>query len=223
MNRSYSKYFAEGIGTFILVFCGTCAIAVDQLYPGTIGHTGIALTFGLVVMVVVYAIGSFSGAHINPAVSLAFYVSGRFSGKKLLPYILAQSIGAVMASFTLALLLNPPTLGATLPAKELSISQAVIIEVILTFVLMFVIIHVATGIKEIGATAGIAIGGAVALDALFAGPLTGASMNPARSLGPALISGNLHDLWIYLVAPSVGAVLAVLFWKHIVHPARQKG
>lgn len=164
-------------------------------------------------MVVVYAIGPFSGAHINPAVTLGFWASGRFSGKDVVPYITAQSIAAILASLSLFLLTGTPKLGVTLPAPSVNILQAFVLEIILTFVLMFVIIHVATGSKEAEPVAGMAIGSAVALDALFAGPLTGASMNPARSLGPALLSGNLADLWIYIFAPVIGSFLAVISWK----------
>ena len=215
MSTDLRKYLAEGIGTYLLVFCGTGAIAVNDLFGGVIGHTGIALTFGLIVMGMVYSIGALSGAHINPAVSIGFWISGRFSGKDVLPYITAQSVGGILASLSLFLILKPNTLGTTTPASIVSDTQAFGMEIVLTFVLMFVIINVATGSKEMGTIAGIAIGGAVALDAFFAGHVTGASMNPARSLGPAIVSGSFQSLWIYLTAPVLGSALAIGAWKLI--------
>lgn len=215
MSISLRKYLAEGIGTYLLVFCGTGTIAINNLFGGAIGHTGIALTFGLIVMAMVYSIGALSGAHINPAVSIGFWISGRFSGKDVIPYITAQTVGGILASLSLYLILKPPSLGTTVPTSMISDTQAFGMEVILTFVLMFVIINVATGSKEMGTIAGIAIGGVVALDALFAGHLTGASMNPARSLGPAVVSGSFQSLWIYLTAPILGSALAIGAWKLI--------
>lgn len=209
-----SKYIAEFIGTFGLVFCGTGAIVIDQVSNGTVGHLGIAITFGLIVMAMIYAVGEASGAHLNPAVSLAFVVAGKFPLRELLPYTIAQTTGALLASGVLYLLFPDATsLGETLPAG--SASQTFVLEVILTFLLMFVIINVATGSKEVGTMAGMAIGATVLLEALFAGPITGASMNPARSLAPALLSGNTQYLLLYLSAPPLGAVLSIWAWRAI--------
>ena len=178
------RIFAEFTGTFALVFCGVGAIVIDQFYGGQIGHLGIGLTFGLIVMAVIYAIGDISGAHINPAVTAAFWLSRTFSGREVIPYIGAQIGGAILAALTIQLLFpHAETLGETIPSG--TILQSFVMEVILTMILMFVIIQVSTGSKEIGVMAGIAIGGTVALEAIFAGPVSGASMNPARSLGPA--------------------------------------
>jgi aquaporin NIP len=199
---------AEFIGTFFLVFAGTGAIVVNDVSHGAVTHVGIALTFGLVVLALVYSLGDVSGAHLNPAVTLGFVVARRFSPRWGVAYVLAQCAGAVLASGCLRLLfLEHATLGATLPAGPAA--QSFVLEVLLTFFLMFVILSVSTGAKEKGVTAGIAVGAVVALEALFAGPICGASMNPARSLGPALVSGRLDSLWIYLVAPAAGALLAV--------------
>lgn len=205
------KYLAEIIGTFALVFCGTGAIVINQESGGAITHVGIAITFGLIVAAMIYSIGDISGAHLNPAVTIAFWVSRAFPVKEIVPYILSQGIGAFLASLTLHYLFpTNSTLGATLPAG--SAMQSFILELILTFILMFVIIHVAKGSKEQGMFAGIAIGSVVLLEAMFAGPICGASMNPIRSLAPAIVSGHLENLWVYLTAPLLGAILAVLSW-----------
>ena len=205
---SYKKYITELIGTYILVFCGTGAVVMNEVSVGGVTHIGIALTFGLIVTGMIYAIGYISGAHINPAVTIAFWVVGKFKGKHLLPYIVAQIAGAVLASVSLRLMFpDAVTLGETLPSG--SDMQSFFLELILTFILMFVIINVSTGSKEVGMMAGLAIGGIVALEAAFAGPICGASMNPARSIGPALVNMNLTSLWLYLVAPVLGSVLAV--------------
>jgi aquaporin Z len=203
------NYIGEFIGTFALVFAGTGAIVINEFSGGAITHPGIAITFGLVVMTLIYAVGDISGAHLNPAVTVAFWVARLLPGREVLPYILSQIAGGVSASLVLRLTFpENATLGATLPA--LTPLGAFVFELLLTFVLMFVIIHVSTGAKEKGLMAGVAIGGTVALEAMFAGPATGASMNPARSLAPALVSGYLAHLWIYVTAPFVGAALAVL-------------
>jgi aquaporin NIP len=201
------KYIGEFIGTYALVFCGTGAIIINQETGGAITHVGIAITFGLIVMSMIYALGNISGAHINPAVTLAFAVAKKFPIKDVLPYILSQTAGAFAASITLKFLfpLNI-MLGTTLPAG--TEMQSLILEFILTFFLMLVIMHVAHGSKEQGMFAGLAIGAVVLLEAMFAGPITGASMNPARSIAPAVISGNMQHLWIYIVAPISGAVTA---------------
>lgn len=208
------KYIAEVIGTFALVFCGTGAIVINQESAGAITHPGIALTFGLIVMVMIYALGPVSGAHLNPAVTIAFAVARKFPVKEILPYMISQVAGAMSASLVLHYLFPASQfLGSTLPAGEEM--QAFILEVILTFFLMLVIIQVATGSKEQGMFAGLAIGSTVLLEAMFAGPICGASMNPARSLSPAVVSGHLEHLWIYMVAPVSGAILAVVVWYFI--------
>jgi aquaporin NIP len=202
------KLLAESIGTFALVFAGTGAIVVNDVSGGSITHVGIALTFGLVVLAMIYTHGDISGAHFNPAVTSAFWFSGRFSGNQVLPYILAQCAGAFAASGVLRLLFpSSATLGATLPAG--TDPQSFVLELILTFLLMFVILNVSSGSREKGVTAGIAVGAVIGLAAMFAGPICGASMNPARSLAPAVVSGHLEHLWIYLAAPVAGAWLAV--------------
>lgn len=202
------KAVAEAVGTFALVFAGTGAIVVNDVSGGTITHIGIALTFGMIVMAMISAIGDVSGAHINPAVTLGFWAAGRFEGRLVLPYLVFQLIGAFAASGLLQLLfLKQANLGATVPAGPWW--QSFILEIVLTFLLMTVILSVSTGAREKGIIAGIAIGATVALEAMFAGPISGASMNPARSLAPGLVSGQLTHLWIYLVAPLIGAVAAV--------------
>ncbi len=208
------KCVAELIGTFALVFCGTGAIVVNQQTAGAISHAGIAITFGLIVMAMIYTLGNISGAHLNPAVTIAFTLAKRFRLLHILPYIASQLAGALLASSILhALFPANETLGATLPAG--SDMQCFILEFILTFFLMLVIIHVATGSKEQGMFAGLAIGSTVLLEAMFAGPVCGASMNPARSVAPAVISGYIVHLWIYIIAPVAGAALAIPVWKFL--------
>jgi aquaporin NIP len=208
------KYYAEILGTFALIFCGTGAIIINQESAGIVTHPGIAFTFGLIVMVLIYTLGPISGAHLNPAVTIAFTLAKRFPMKEVLPYLLSQAIGAFMASATLRFLfIKNELLGATMPAgTEL---QSFILEVILTFFLMLVIINVATGSKEQGMFAGTAIGSTVLLEAMFAGPICGASMNPIRSISPAIVSGHSEHLWIYIVAPILGATAAIFVWKVI--------
>jgi aquaporin Z len=199
---------AEFIGTFCLVFAGTGAIVADGVTGGAVSHVGIAFTFGLIVLAMIYALGEISGAHLNPAVTIGFWAARRFPAGCVFPYILAQCAGALSASLVLRLLFpQSDTLGATLPRG--SSTQSFILEAILTWMLMLVILNVSTGAKEKGITAGIAIGGVIALEALFAGPVCGASMNPARSLAPAVVSLHLATLWIYLLAPTLGALVAV--------------
>ena len=202
------KFAAEALGTFALVFAGTGAIVINQTSHGAITHVGIALTFGLVVLAMIYTLGEVSGAHLNPAVTLGFCAAGRMPWSEALPYLASQCAGAFAASALLRGLfpLNA-TLGATLPAG--TAMQSFVLEVVLTGILMFVILSVSTGAKEKGITAGIAVGSVIALEALFAGPICGASMNPARSLAPAVVAGQLEHLWVYLLAPVLGAQLAV--------------
>jgi MIP family channel proteins len=203
------KLVAEALGTFALVFAGTGAIVINDVSGGAISHVGIALTFGLVVLAMIYALGDVSGCHLNPAVTLGFFLGRRFEGRWVLPYIASQCLGALLASGVLRLLFPAhPGLGTTLPRE--GAGQAFVLEAILTFLLMFVILSVSTGAKEKGILAGVAVGSVIALEALFAGPVSGASMNPARSLAPALVAGRLESLWIYLTAPVLGAVVAVL-------------
>lgn len=206
--------FAEFIGTFLLVFFGTGAIIVNEVYDGVIGHLGVAMAFGLVVLAVIYAIGEISGAHLNPAVSLGFYFAKTMTLSKTIWFIVAQIFGAIVASVVLRLLFpEAVTLGETLPSE--SIWQTFVMEFILTFALMFVIINVATGSKEQGVVAGLAIGMTVLICALVGGPISGASMNPARSIGPALVSMEPHHLWIYILSPILGALSSIIVWRII--------
>jgi len=208
------NYIAELIGTFALVFCGTGAMVIDQQSGGSVTHVGIAITFGLIVMSMIYSLGNISGAHLNPAVSIAFTIAKRFPLKQLPGYIASQLAGALLASLTLKFLFPANEfLGATMPAG--TEMQSFILELILTFFLMLVIVNVANGSKEQGMFAGLAIGAVVALEAMFAGPVCGASMNPARSIAPAIASGHLEHLWIYIVAPVAGAALAIPTWKYL--------
>jgi aquaporin Z len=202
------KYLCEFIGTYGLVFAGTGAIVINDASNGSITHVGIALTFGLIVMAMIYTVGDISGAHLNPAVTTGFFAARRMPAREVAPYILSQCAGALAASLTLRLLFPADlTLGSTLPAG--SAMQSFVLEFILTFFLMFVILGVSTGAKEKGITAGVAVGAVIGLEAMFAGPICGASMNPARSLAPALVSGHMASLWIYLIAPVAGAITAV--------------
>jgi aquaporin Z len=208
------KSISEILGTFALVFCGTGAIVIDNVTGGAVSHVGVAITFGLIVMAMIYGLGEISGAHLNPAVSIAFTLAGRLPIKVLGMYITSQIIGAFLASITLKLLFPADDrLGTTLPAG--SAWQSFVLELLLTFILMLVIINVSTGPKEQGLFAGIAIGSVILLEAMFAGPICGASMNPARSLAPAIVSGHVESLWVYLTAPVIGAALAIPAWKYL--------
>jgi len=202
------KLCAEIFGTFGLVFAGTGAIIINETTNGAITHVGIALTFGLVVLAMIYTFGDISGAHFNPAVTIGFWAARRLPGRDVVPYIASQCAGALLASGILRLLFpKNALLGATLPAgSEL---QSFVLETILTFLLMLTILNVSTGAKEKGITAGIAVGSVIALEAMFAGPICGASMNPARSLAPALVSLHPEHLWLYILAPVLGACLAM--------------
>jgi aquaporin NIP len=214
---------AEGFGAFALVFAGCGAIVTEASDPGTLGTVGVALVFGLIVMAMVYATGHLSGAHLNPAVTLAFTLTRHFPRSDAVAYVAAQALGALLASLLLVAIWpsQPAALGATLPS--VGVGSALVYEVVLTAFLMFVIMAVATDTRAVGAAAAIAIGGTVGLDALFGGPVTGASMNPARSLGPALVSGELGDLWLYLLAPSLGAALGALAYELVrgEHPGEE--
>jgi aquaporin NIP len=204
---------AEAIGTFALVFAGCGAIMVEAK-THALGHVGVAITFGLVIMFGIYAVGHISGAHFNPSVTFAFALSRHFPWTRALGYWVAQLIGAIAAAAVLrGSLGNIATVGATLPSG--SQGQSFLWELVLTFFLMFVIMAVATDTRAVGEAAAIAVGGTVGLDAMFGGPISGASMNPARSIGPALVSGNLHALWLYIVAPICGASLAALAYQFV--------
>jgi aquaporin Z len=202
------RLLAESLGTFALVLAGTGAIVVDAQSGGAVTHVGVALTFGLIVMAMIQTFGDVSGAHLNPAVTLGFVVASRFQLRSAAPYVAAQCVGALAASAFLSVLFpGNATLGATFPSG--SPWTAFGLEVAMTWLLMLVILSVSAGSKERGWTAAVAIGAVVALEALFGGPISGASMNPARSLAPAIVSGRLEHLWIYLAAPILGALLAV--------------
>ena len=217
MNSNMRRMAAEAFGTFALVFAGTGAIVVNETSGGTITHAGIAITFGLIVLAMIYAIGDVSGCHLNPAVTMGFYVARRFEGRMVAPYLLSQCVGAILASITLRLMFPASsTLGATSPAG--GATQSFIMEFLLTLILMFVILSVSIGSKEKGILAGVAIGAVIALEAMFAGPVSGASMNPARSFAPALVSMRFDSLWIYLVAPVLGAVASVALCRCIQSP-----
>jgi aquaporin Z len=210
------NYIAEFIGTFAMIFCGTGAMTINEVTGGDVTHVGIGITWGLIVMAMIYAFGEISGAHFNPAVSIAFAYAKKFSWKEVPKYIFFQVAGAFAASLLLMWLFpKSELLGATIPSVD--IWRAFVLELILTFFLMVVIINVSTGSKEIGMMAGIAIGSVVLLEALFAGPITNASMNPARSLAPNIVSGNIKGLWLYILAPIIGALLAVVSCKFVKH------
>jgi len=204
---------AEAVGTFALVFAGCGAIMVDQK-THQLGHVGVAITFGLVIMFGIYAVGHVSGAHFNPSVTLAFALSRHFPWSRAVGYWGAQLLGALAAAALLrGSLGNVASVGATLPSGTQG--QAFLWEMILTFFLMFVIMAVATDTRAVGEAAAIAIGGTVGLDAMFGGPISGASMNPARSIGPALVHGELKNLWVYVLGPIVGAAIAVVIARFL--------
>jgi MIP family channel proteins len=206
---------AEGLAAFALVFAGCGAVVTNATHQGALGAVGVSLVFGLVIMVMIYATGHLSGAHINPAVTIAFTITRHFPGRDAIAYIGAQLLGATAGALLLlaAWSSKPAHLGTTLPS--VGTGTALVYEIVLTAFLMFVIIAVATDTRAVGAAAAIAIGGTVGLDALFGGPITGASMNPARSFGPALASGTWNHFWIYIVGPVIGAALGAFAYQFI--------
>jgi aquaporin NIP len=198
---------------FALVFAGCGAVVANAQYDGALGAVGVSLVFGLIIMVMVYATGHLSGAHINPAVTIAFTLSRHFPARDAAAYVAAQLIGATLGAVLLLAVWpdQPGDLGATVPS--VGAGSAFVYELVLTAFLMFVIMAVATDTRAVGAAAAIAIGGTVGLDALFGGPVTGASMNPARSFGPALAAGEWSDFWIYVLGPLVGAAMGALAYQ----------
>ena len=216
------KLVAEGVGTFALVFAETGAIVVDAETGGGVGHVGIGLTFGLVIMVMIYAVGHVSGAHFNPAATLGFAVGRHFPWALVPRYWAAQLAGGAIASLLLrALFGETARLGAPLPVG--SAERSFVLEAVLTFLLMFVVTSVATDVRAVGQAAAIAIGGTIGLEALFAGPVSGASMNPARSLAPALVSWTWADQWLYVAGPALGAVTGALVYRFVRGELPQEG
>jgi aquaporin NIP len=206
---------AEALAAFALVAAGCGAIVANTQYHGALGAVGISLTFGLVIMVMVYATGHLSGAHINPAVTIGFTLTRHFPPRDALAYVAAQLAGALAAALILLVLWpdKPADLGATVPT--VAVGRAFLYELLLTAILMFVIMAVATDTRAVGSAAALAIGGTIALDALFGGPVTGASMNPARSFGPALVSGEWRDFWVYVAGPVTGSALGAFAYQLI--------
>lgn len=203
-----SRLVAEAFGTFCLVFAGTGAIVINDVSGGVVTHVGIAIVFGLAVMAMIHAVGDISGAHLNPAVTIGMAAAGRLPRGHVIPYIVTQLAGAFAASGLLRLLFpHHASLGATVPAGDFW--QSFVLEGVLTFILMVVILRVSSGPKERGILAGITVGAVIGLEAMFAGPISGASMNPARSLAPAVVSGEFAGLWVYLTAPIAGAIAGV--------------
>jgi MIP family channel proteins len=217
----WRRLAAEAFGTFCLVFAGTGAGIVNEVTGGGVSHVGVALTFGLVVMVLIHVLGDVSGCHINPAVTLGLAAAGRFDRRLVPGYVVSQCVGAILASGTLRLLFPASVaLGATIPAG--SDTQSFVLEVLLTLFLMFTVMVVSARGHTPRIPAGILVGGLIGLEALFAGPVSGASMNPARSLGPAVVSGATGQLWIYLIAPVVGALAGVAVYR-VIHQEPRGG
>lgn len=220
ITSCWREMVAEGIGTFILVFAGTGAVMVNQISSGAVTHLGISFVFGAVVAALIYTMGHISGAHFNPAVSLGFWTSGFFPQRKVLPYVLAQSTGAIAASTLLLISLGwVANLGATQPLHG-NWLQTLVLETVLTFILMLVILGSGLDRRAPIGFAGLAIGLTVGLEAACMGPITGASMNPARSLGPALVGGLWQHHWVYWIAPILGAQLAVLVYRQLTYGFR---
>ena len=210
------KYLSEFVATFLLIFCGCGAAVINQQTNGAVGGgLGISITFGLIVTVLVYTFGEISGCFINPAIAIGFSIAGLFNKKELIPYIISQIVGATTAEVVLKLMFPANlNLGATLPSG--SQLQSFVFEIILTFLLMAVVIFMAqSSNKMTQQLVGVCAGATVMLEAIFAGPISGASMNPARSLGPAIVTGNFTSIWIYITAPIIGACLAAWFWKFL--------
>jgi aquaporin NIP len=204
---------AEGLAAFALVFAGCGAVVADHKYGHALGSVGVSLVFGLIIMVMIYATGHLSGGHINPAVTIAFTLTRHFSPRDAVIYVTAQLAGATTGALLLLAVWTdkPAHLGATVPS--VAVGSAFVYETVLTAFLMFVIIAVATDTRAVGTAAAIAIGATVGLDALFGGAITGASMNPARSFGPALVSGTWTDFWIYVAGPVLGATLGAFAYQ----------
>jgi MIP family channel proteins len=219
----WRRSLAEAIAAFALVFAGCGAIVADAQHAGALGAVGVSLVFGLIIMVMIYATGHLSGAHINPAVTLAFTLTRHFPGREAIAYIAAQLAGATAGALALAAVWTskPAHLGATVPS--VGAGSAFVYELVLTALLMFVIVAVATDTRAVGAAAAVAIGGTVGLDALFGGSVTGASMNPARSFGPALVSGTWTDFWVYVAGPVLGAASGALAYQLIRTPTTVPG
>lgn len=210
------NFIAELLGTFAMIFCGCGAMTINEITNNSVTHVGVATTWGLIVMAMIFAFGENSGAHFNPAVTFGFAIANKFPWQKVPKYIIAQAVGAFIAIGILWFLFpESNSLGNTTPMAGFPAYKAFIIELLLSFILMLVIIQVATGSKEIGIMAAIAVGGVIMLEAMFAGPITKASMNPIRSLAPAVISNNYSHLWLYLTAPFIGSFLAVKSCKLI--------
>lgn len=219
----WAAYAAEALGTFGLVFAGCGAIMIDTLSHGTITHVGVGLVFGLIITVMIYAFGHISGAHFNPAVTLAFVLARHFPVRRLIGYWIAQLLGALLAAACLRLLLGDvASLGTTLPAGSGGVWQSFGFETLLTFFLMIVIMAMATDTRAVGQAAALAIGATVGLEALFAGPICGASMNPARSLGPALVSWTWTAQWIYIIGPMIGAVAGAYVYRWLREASQQQ-
>ncbi|WGD34829.1 aquaporin [Olleya sp. YS] len=212
------KYLAETIGTFAMIFCGCGAMTINEITHGSITHVGIASVWGLIVMAMIYAFGATSGAHFNPAVSIGFATAKKFAWKEVPRYLIAQFLGAIIAIALLSFLFpESQFLGESTPMIDYPDYKAAILEFILTFILMIVIINISTGSKEIGVMAGIAVGGVILLEAMFAGPITKASMNPVRTIAPAIFTGHFNHVWFYILAHILGAISAVLSYNIFNH------